>query len=741
MEHPHQVVGRVKRVLFSSEEEAHSIVLVAVKEKNFELKETELVITGTGVGIELGGTYQAFGRLVDHPRFGKQLKAELIRRSVPMTKHATIRFLTNGSFTGIGPKTAKNIVDALGEEAVDLILKDERVLNQVPGLKQKQADIILSRLATLYGVDQLMLFLAPFDVTPKLAAKIYAAYEGDAMARIRENPYSLMYEVNGVGFKTADHIASHLGLVGLHPERVAASIMHILEQEAGEGHAFATVDSLLQRAPRLLGEDPGERLEQAIELLLAEDKVKLEEGCLYLPTIFYAEVRAAKELARVMANGAEQEVDVATILEAIGHLEEQFGMEYAAQQREAIELAVKAPLMVLTGGPGTGKTTVIKGILHALQEIHDWPLEKSRVKTGDVYPYVLVAPTGRAAKRLSEATDVPAMTIHRLLKYDGTNFQLNEDQPITGKVLIIDESSMIDIYLLSSLLRAVPNGMKILFVGDRDQLPSVGPGQVLADLMDTEGIPVVRLNVIHRQAEDSSILRLAHDLKNRTTSADLLSPLADRRFYTASPQETLRGISAFAEKALAKGYSKFDVQVLAPTYRGQVGIDELNVALQRVYNPEEPKKREVKQGTRIYRTGDKILQLVNNAEENVYNGDIGEIVNIFFAKENVDKVDKIIARFDQTEVEYNRSDWDQFTHAYAITIHKAQGSEFPIVLMPVYFTGAFKHSRNLIYTAVTRAKSSLLLFGDPRAFHKASQEEEPRRRTRLIERLGGVTKT
>jgi len=488
MEHPHQVVGRVKRVLFSSEEEAHSIVLVAVKEKNFELKETELVITGTGVGIELGGTYQAFGRLVDHPRFGKQLKAELIRRSVPMTKHATIRFLTNGSFTGIGPKTAKNIVDALGEEAVDLILKDERVLNQVPGLKQKQADIILSRLATLYGVDQLMLFLAPFDVTPKLAAKIYAAYEGDAMARIRENPYSLMYEVNGIGFKTADHIASHLGLVGLHPERVAASIMHILEQEAGEGHAFATVDSLLQRAPRLLGEDPGERLEQAIELLLAEDKVKLEEGCLYLPTIFYAEVRAAKELARVMANGAEQEVDVATILEAIGHLEEQFGMEYAAQQREAIELAVKAPLMVLTGGPGTGKTTVIKGILHALQEIHDWPLEKSRVKTGDVYPYVLVAPTGRAAKRLSEATDVPAMTIHRLLKYDGTNFQLNEDQPITGKVLIIDESSMIDIYLLSSLLRAVPNGMKILFVGDRDQLPSVGPGQVLADLMDTEGI-------------------------------------------------------------------------------------------------------------------------------------------------------------------------------------------------------------------------------------------------------------
>ncbi|WP_313533114.1 AAA family ATPase, partial [Exiguobacterium sp.] len=351
------------------------------------------------------------------------------------------------------------------------------------------------------------------------------------------------------------------------------------------------------------------------------------------------------------------------------------------------------------------------------------------------------APTGRAAKRLSEATDVPAMTIHRLLKYDGTNFQLNEDQPITGKVLIIDESSMIDIYLLSSLLRAVPNGMKILFVGDRDQLPSVGPGQVLADLMDTEGIPVVRLNVVHRQAEDSSILRLAHDLKNRTTSADLLSPLADRRFYTASPQETLRGISAFAEKALAKGYSKFDVQVLAPTYRGQVGIDELNVALQRVYNPEEPKKREVKQGTRIYRTGDKILQLVNNAEENVYNGDIGEIVNIFFAKENVDKVDKIIARFDQTEVEYNRSDWDQFTHAYAITIHKAQGSEFPIVLMPVYFTGAFKHSRNLIYTAVTRAKSSLLLFGDPRAFHKASQEEEPRRRTRLIERLGGVTKT
>jgi len=739
MEHPHHVVGRVKRVLFSSEEEAHSIVLVAVKEKNFELMETELVVTGTGVGIELGGTYQAFGHLIEHPRFGKQLKAEMIRRSVPMTKQAAARFLTNGTFTGIGPKTAKNIVDALGDDAIDVILKDIKALDRVPGLKQKQADVIFSRLATLYGVDQLMLFLSPFDVTPKLAAKIYAAYEGDAMARIQENPYSLMYEVNGIGFKTADQIAAHLGLVGLHPERVAASVMHILEQEAGEGHAFATVESLLERAPRLLGEDPGERLEQAIELLLAEDKVKLEEGCLYLPMIYHAEVRGAKELARVMASGTEQEVDVATVLSAIGTLEERFGMEYAAQQREAIELAVKAPLMVLTGGPGTGKTTVIKGILHALEEIHGWPIEKSAVKAGEVYPYVLAAPTGRAAKRLQEATGVPAMTIHRLLKYDGTNFQMNEDQPITGKVLIVDESSMIDIYLLSSLLRAVPSGMKILFVGDRDQLPSVGPGQVLADLMDTQGIPVVRLNVVHRQAEDSSILRLAHDLKNRKTSSDLLAALPDRRFYSVPPQGAMQGIAGFAAKALEKGYSKFDVQVLAPTYKGQVGIDELNVALQAVYNPPEARKREVKQGNRTYRRGDKILQLVNNAEENVYNGDIGEIVNIFFAKENVDKVDKIIARFDQTEVEYNRSDWDQFTHAYAITIHKAQGSEFKVVLMPVFYTGAFKNSRNLIYTAVTRAKTSLLLFGDPRAFHKASQEEEPKRRTRLVERLAGKT--
>jgi exodeoxyribonuclease V alpha subunit len=410
-----------------------------------------------------------------------------------------------------------------------------------------------------------------------------------------------------------------------------------------------------------------------------------------------------------------------------------FSIEYAKQQREAIELALKSPLMVLTGGPGTGKTTVVRGIIHALSDVFDWKLEPVQ---NQPFPFVLAAPTGRAAKRLSESTGLPASTIHRLLKFDGSSFQVDDTNPLVGKVLIVDEASMIDIFLFRSLLRAVPNGMKILFVGDRDQLPSVGPGQVLADLMATDGIPVVRLDVVHRQASESSILRLAHALNAKQMPDDLLAALPDRRFYTANQETALQAICQMAGAALRKGYSPFDIQVLAPTYRGVCGIDGLNEALQNVFNPKSA-AREVKHGNRTYRNGDKVLQLVNNAEENVYNGDIGEITNIFYAKENVDKVDKIYIRFDQTEVEYNRSEWDQFTHAYAITIHKSQGSEFPIVLMPVFFNGGFRSSRNLIYTAVTRAKKSLLLFGDVRALEAATREEEPVRRTKLVERLGG----
>lgn len=730
---PYELTGKVIRVLFQSEEEAHTIALVRIKEKNFETDETEMVIAGVGVGIEKGETYKAHGRLVEHPRFGKQMKADWIRRVVPMTKRAAVRFLTNGSFPGIGQKTAQKIADSLGDDCIDQIVKHPSILSEVDGLKEKQARVITERLNVLYGVDQLLLFLAPFDVTPRLASKIHKEYEGRAMETIEKNPYALMYDVQGIGFKTADAIAAHFGIQGIHPERIAAAVLYVLELEQGNGHLYVTAEQLEAEMPRIIGADPGEALVTALESLAKEERVVIEDGVVYHPRVFRAERKAAEELARIMATSTTEDVDMTTIFDAVGRVEEMFSIEYATQQREAIELALKSPLMVLTGGPGTGKTTVVRGIIHALSDVFDWKLDPV---PNQPFPFVLAAPTGRAAKRLSESTGLPASTIHRLLKFDGSSFQVDETNPLVGKVLIVDEASMIDIFLFRSLLKAVPNGMKILFVGDRDQLPSVGPGQVLADLMATEGIPVVRLDVVHRQASESSILRLAHSLNAKKMPEDLLASLPDRRFYTANQETALQAICQMAGAALRKGYSPFDIQVLAPTYRGVCGIDGLNEALQNVFNPKSS-AREVKHGTRIYRNGDKVLQLVNNAEENVYNGDIGEITNIFYAKENVDKVDKIYIRFDQTEVEYNRSEWDQFTHAYAITIHKSQGSEFPIVLMPVFFNGGFRSSRNLIYTAVTRAKKSLLLFGDVRALEAATREEEPVRRTKLVERLGG----
>jgi exodeoxyribonuclease V alpha subunit len=394
--------------------------------------------------------------------------------------------------------------------------------------------------------------------------------------------------------------------------------------------------------------------------------------------------------------------------------------------------------MILTGGPGTGKTTVIKGIVESYAKLHGLSLNKKDYGKNKPFPIVLVAPTGRAAKRMGEATGLQAETIHRLLGWKGghSGFERDEDNPIEGKLLIVDEVSMVDIWLANQLFKSLPSGVQVILVGDEDQLPSVGPGQVLSELIHSKTIPTVNLVDIYRQAKESSIIQLAHSMKAGLLSEDILEPKKDRRFFQCNQEQVISVIEQICLNAIEKGYTAKEIQVLAPMYRGSAGIEVLNMKLQSIFNPKKEKQREILFGEVSYRVGDVVLQLVNNPEENVFNGDRGEIVALILAKETVEKKDQIIISFDGIEVEYAKQDLNQITLAYCCSVHKSQGSEFPIVIMPIVRGYYRMLRRNLVYTGITRAKEFLILCGEVKAFQIAIQQQnEMKRNTFLKEKL------
>src|SRR5690625_2821085 len=420
-----------------------------------------------------------------------------------------------------------------------------------------------------------------------------------------------------------------------------------------------------------------------------------------------------------------------------GDIEEEESLSYGEEQFQAIKQAIHSKLMLLTGGPGTGKTTVIKGILKVYAKMHDLSLNRHDYDKQADFPFVLTAPTGRAAKRLEESTGLKAMTIHRLLGWDGhKQFEKNEYEPLSGSYLIIDEFSMVDIWLANQLFKAVPNHMQILMVGDEDQLPSVGPGQVLADLFSSNLIPNVTLNEVYRQKEGSKIIQLAHLIKQDQLHRNDLEKNKDFSFIPCETHQVVDVVSTIVQKALAKGIDMNDVQILAPMYRTEAGIHAINQSIQQIVNPTAKKKRERKINDSIYRVGDRVIQLVNQPEDGVYNGDIGEIVQIFTAKETEEKQEQILIAFEDNEVLYTRAHYLNFMHAYCISIHKSQGSEFPIVILPIVRSYRRMLRKNLLYTAITRSKQSLILCGDMEAFIKGVETfDSDTRYTTLKERL------
>ncbi|WP_010630281.1 SF1B family DNA helicase RecD2 [Sporolactobacillus vineae] len=719
------IKGEPERIVFQNAENGYTVAIVHISETDEPIDENEITVIGYFPAIHLQESYQFFGKLKTHPKYGRQYEVDSYHKLLPQSHAGMVQYLSGDLFPGIGKKTAETIVATIGDNAITKILNDPSCLDQVPRLPKDKSSFIADTLMKNEGLEKILIGLSDFGFGSQLAMKIYQTYGDETLETIRDNPYQLIEDIDGIGFQRADELAATLGITGNNPARIRAAVLYWLDEQAmNDGHVFMHYDETVKAAEKLLatpesvvGEDD---LVREIDALEEDGKLVREEEDVYLPELYYAEKGIVTGVQKLIEQDtSNDEFSETEFLEALGKVEEKLDMHYAESQQKAIRQAIRSPLMILTGGPGTGKTTVIHGIVEVFAELNGLSLEPKDYDEDHPYPVLLVAPTGRAAKRMKESTGLPAVTIHRLLGWTGgSNYAHDEDDPVEGQLLVVDEMSMVDIWLANQLLKSLPEQIKVVIVGDEDQLPSVGPGQVLADLLSSGSIPVVRLTDIFRQAKGSSIIELAHQIKDDSVT-DIRQPRDDRRFFSCSQAQVSDVVCQIAAGARKKGYSPKDIQVLAPIYRGNAGIEKMNRALQELFNPASDQKRELSFGDHVLRIHDKVLQLVNNPDDQVYNGDIGEIAAILKAKETTDKEDTVVVSFDGTEVKYLRHDLNQLTLAYCCSIHKAQGSEFPIVILPVVRGYHRMLKRNLIYTAVTRSKDFLMLCGDEQAFRQA----------------------
>lgn len=734
--------GNLLYMIYTDEAEHFSIAKIRIDETTEDFAEKEIVIKGYFSKLQENIIYYFYGELERHAKYGMQYRVEKYHQHIPDTAAGLIGYLSSDLFPGIGKRTAEKIVQTLGEGAITKIMENPDCLQKVPGLKKGTGEKLIAKLRENQGFDQVVLYLGKYHIGLKMAQKIYQEYKMEALEKLEKDPYEIVFEVEGFGFQTADEIAVKNGLPFDHPTRIGAGCIFVLQQAVQHGHVFLPILECLQEMGNLLQIGEEKKLIDILEQLDKEKKVIVREGKVYLPSLYYAEDGFSSHVKRLMQHPLEVEIPLAELMKMIGEIEEQEVISYGREQFEAIQKAIHSKMMILTGGPGTGKTTVIKGILQVYRKVHQIELEEGKQSKN---PFLLAAPTGRAAKRLAESTGLPAMTIHRLLGWNGTDsFDKNEHEPLKGKLLIVDEFSMVDIWLANHLFKAIPNDMQVLLVGDEDQLPSVGPGQVLADLLSSQSIPSVKLNEVYRQKEGSKIIQIAHEIKNGKCNESSLERDQGFSFIPCRQEQLIDCILQVFQKAMKKGIDvKREIQVLAPMYKTQAGIHEINRHLQQLINPKMNKKREVKLNDIVYRVGDKVLQLVNQPEDGIYNGDIGEIVAVFKENENVEKREQIVVRFDEREVVYDRKDYKNLMHAYCISIHKSQGSEFPIVILPILHSYYHMLRKNLLYTAITRSKESLIICGEKSAFFKGIEREDTNKRyttleEQLKEKLGDI---
>ena len=735
------VVGQVQAIFFENPSNFYKVLLVKISDTNTDFLEKEIVTTGSFGQIQEEESYRFFGHFVDHPRYGRQFQVDNYQQERPTSANGVVNYLSSEKFPGIGKRTAEKIVEILGEDAIDKIIDDPNVLAEVPQLNEKKRQTIIETIRLNHGMEQVIVGLNRYGFGSQLSFTIYQMYKEETLNVINENPYQLVEDIEGVGFKRADTIAEQLGIGADSDQRIRAAIAHeIFHHSVRSGNTYVEAEVLLQETIRILEvsrpfEISLDQVANQIICLTEEGKIQQEGTKLFENSLYFSEWGIGTSVQRLLSRKKEIKYEKKDVEKTIRILEKRLGILYGDSQQAAIEEAIKSPLFILTGGPGTGKTTVINGIVSLFAELNGLSLD-IKDYSQDMFPILLAAPTGRAAKRMNETTGLPASTIHRLLGLTGREKNPSiSAKELEGGLLIIDEMSMVDTWLANTLFKAIPTNMQVIFVGDKDQLPSVGPGQILHDLLQINEIPKKELTEIYRQGDGSSIIPLAHEIKQGKLPKDFTVNQKDRSFFQSDVAHIESYVRQIVTKAKSKGFTAQDIQLLAPMYRGAAGIDALNKMMQEIFNPNDAKRKEVKWNESVYRIGDKVLQLVNTPELNVFNGDMGEIVGIILAKESDDKVDELVIQFDNNEVSYKRNEWNKITLSYCCSIHKAQGSEFKMVILPMVHQYQRMLQRNLLYTAVTRSKELLILLGEVPAFQTCVAHESASRLTMLKERI------
>ena len=710
----------VVRITYFNNENGYSVIRVkAEDEVPSKAKDAEGLVTVTGNFPELapGERLSMQGEWTQHPKFGEQFQVARLEHSQPTTEAGIQRYLGSGLLKGIGPATAKKIVEHFGKDTIEIIDSNPKRLREIKDIGPKRARQILIAWEEQKQAREIMLFLHSYGVSTNLATKIIRQYGDEAITVVRKDPYKLARDIFGVGFKTADKIAQSLGLPNEHPTRLEAGIVHLLNEAIGDGHVFLPQLELISKAKELLAVG-ADGLESAITRLQQAQQIVVESAeigtVIYQTKLHRAEEALALKLIELQGANPSRigEIPALELLSLPENL--------SKEQWQAVETSLKNPLSVLTGGPGTGKTTSIQTLIAVLE-------------VGN-FRYALASPTGRAAKRLSQATERPASTIHRLLGYSPQEgFKHNAENPLALDLLVIDESSMLDLQLAFALVKALEVGTHLLLVGDIDQLPSVGAGDVLRDIIASGIAPITRLSVIFRQEKDSHIIENAH-LINQGQIPKFHKQSGDFFLFPAEDgEQALEWIQDLLSNRIASRFDldpMKDVQVLAPMYRGPAGVNTLNESLQAALNPPNASKAEHRLFGQNFRVGDKLMQIRNDYDKQVFNGDIGYLIEI-------NTEDQMLSvEIDSRIIEYDWSEADQLNLAYAVTVHKSQGSEFPALVMPILSQHYIMLQRNLLYTAITRAKQLCILVGNKKAIAIAVNNNKVSQRwSRLDERL------